>query len=187
LVRRREADADGTSARRAVPVFDPEVLEVDEVSGIGGDEHELIHPSDGGDLGIDVRCWSAGRLQPRPLRAVPGGGNLVVRQDWKRLSDDLIEIGFESRPAPSRRQTTTPIGEFVPDGGRNRTLGTVGLETLEDAVSGLLETGADAMFVSRRSRRVHGETFRPEAFSRAGAKSRSSPISSRGNRSRKRR
>ncbi len=81
--------------------------------------------SDRGDLTVDERRGPAKGLKPRPLFAVPSRCGLVVRQDRKRPVHNVTEIRLNGGATPALRQPATPVGELVPDGRRNRALGTM--------------------------------------------------------------
>src|SRR5438093_12504050 len=85
-----------------------------------------------GDLTVDERRRPPQRFKPRPLFAMPRCRSLVVRQDRERSLDDVTEIGFERSPALAFWQPPTPIRKLVPDWRRDRALGTVFVQTLEN-------------------------------------------------------
>ena len=93
---------------------------------------------DCGNLPIGIGSRSTKPLQARTLMAVPRGGLVVVWQNRKRSTDDILEVGFKGDAPLPDWETTTAVGEFVPDGGRDGAHRPVPLELPDDVFVRLL-------------------------------------------------
>ena len=160
------------------PVLEGQPFEPGEISVVCGGQNKRIDMSDGGDLAVDERRWSAHRVKPRPLFAVPRRRSPVVRQNWKRYAHDVMEIHLQRGPASPSWQPATPVGELVPDWRRNGALRSVLVQTGKNRrVRSFRDRGRDDWCV-QKIRERHSDTLRPVVLSRVEAvKFSSMPIS----------
>lgn len=161
------------------PVLDVEIFEAREIPGVDRDQDKSVGMSDRRDLSIGVWRGSAKSLETSSLFAMPHGGNLVIRKDWKCRVYDVVKIRLESGSALALGQPTAAVRELVPHRCRDGALMTVLVEPFDNLRVGNLGDGrghdARVQKISKRQR----ETLRPRLLSRVdGTKSSSSPISS---------
>ena len=162
------------------PVFDSQPFEANEIVIIRRDQHESVDVRDRCNLSINERCRSSWRFKASAFSAVPLCCGLVVRQVRKRTSDDIPQVSFESSPSLTLRQPATTVGQLVPHGRGDRTLGAILVQTLEDLGIGSFRDGRrDDVRIQEVPDRQN-DTFRPVVLSRVEtAKSPSTPTSSR--------
>ncbi len=167
-------------ALRLRPVFYLQPVEAGEVPDIGGDQNEPVDVGDRRNLSIDVRRRTASGIEPGTLLAVPSRRGFVVRKNWKGRVDDLPDVRIQGRAASASGQPADTIGQFVPDGCRDRAFSLAPVQPLEDFRMGRLR------YRQRDDARVQKvcdaqkPTSRPVSFARSDRTNASSrPTSSR--------
>jgi hypothetical protein len=111
--------ADPLFCALARPVFDLQVFEANKVPNISGHQSKVVHARNCRNLSVDVRRRTTRSLESRSLETMPRCRLLVIGQNRKRFQHYVVKVRLELRLSPSRRQTLTPVRQFVPDNGRD--------------------------------------------------------------------